>query len=196
MKNLFSLYRLGVLSEALTKALRIHSKTPAFPKFSEEIFIPGQNSAIHNGFVNCKNNDKGLKARFYRAGNGVGTNWDNSGSGYEGYPGIIHGGITASLLDELMATTAFQSSGKFGVTVKAEFKWLKTLKVGDPVTGFAQVIFSDSELARIEGWLLRSDKEVIAKGEAVFYFPTLKQFMRLAELSFVPEDVTGFFRNT
>lgn len=188
------MYRLGLGREMLQRALGQAAKVPSLPPFGEEIFVPGQNGELHRGFVNCKNNAIGLKAKFYKAGEDTGVAWENQGIGYEGYHGIIHGGITAALLDEVMATAAFHRTQKYGITVKATFKWHKTLKVGDPVKGFARVNFLTTQFARVSGHIFRGDQKLVASSEGVFYFPTLKQFKHIAELELVPPELEKYFR--
>ena len=165
------------------------------PEFFEEVFMPGQNSDFHNGFVNSNRSAHGLGARFFRtSSDGIGVIWENNRAGFEGYPGIIHGGITAALIDETMSYAAFHKTNHFGVTVKASIQWHKTLKISDTVKGYAEAVFVADDLVNVSAYLIRGDGKTIVSGNGLFYIPTLKQFKRLAELDSVPAEVQKHFR--
>lgn len=181
----------------ILKFLTEPTETRDIPEFLEELLLPGQNAKYHNGFVNSAANPKGLRARFYRTtADGIGVLWENNSADLEGYPGIVHGGITAALLDEAMCYAVFQRTKQFGVTLNASFSWQKTLKVGVQVRGYSRAIFVKDNLVNVSGFLVRSDGQTIAKADGLFYLPTLNQFKRIAELSSVPEEVQGFFRES
>lgn len=90
-------------------------------------------------YPNCivcgKQNSGGLKARFYTEGE---VAWTEivAGPPFEGYMGIFHGGITATLLDEVMVK-AILAKGVYAVTAELNIRYLAPVKVGDAlrVTG-------------------------------------------------------------
>ncbi len=120
-------------------------------------------------FVCGKANPIGLKLDF---------SYDEAGAAYatlavdqvfEGYPGVVHGGILSTLLDEVMAKAVIQS-GKVAVTAKLSIGYRKALSSGQTVI--------------IKGWITRAktrtistaasisdESGVYAEAEAVFIVP-------------------------
>ncbi|MDD4276563.1 MAG: PaaI family thioesterase [Candidatus Cloacimonetes bacterium] len=120
-------------------------------------------------FVCGKANPIGLKIDF---------SYDESGAAYatlavdevfEGYPGVVHGGILSTLLDEVMAKAIIQS-GKIAVTAKLSISYRKALTSGQRV--------------QIKGWITKAKTRIIstaasisdesgiyAEAEAVFVVP-------------------------
>ena len=60
-------------------------------------------------------NPSGLKLRFYETDDGVESEYVVP-SDLDGAPGIVHGGIQATLLDEVMCMTAYAKAGTGVVT--------------------------------------------------------------------------------
>lgn len=60
---------------------------------------------------------------------------------FEGYPGLLHGGVVSTLLDGSM-THCLMARGKPSLTARLEVRYLKPVRLGRPVT--------------ITGWLVRS----------------------------------------
>ncbi len=50
-----------------------------------------------------------------------------------GYPGIVHGGILASVLDEAMAWAIYAHSGLFALSSELKVRFIKPLPPGQPV---------------------------------------------------------------
>lgn len=120
-------------------------------------------------FVCGKANPIGLKLDF---------TYDEAGAAYatlsvdqvfEGYPGVVHGGILSTLLDEVMAKAIIQS-GKIAVTAKLSISYRKALNSGQTV--------------EIKGWITKAKTRIIstaasisdesgiyAEAEAVFVVP-------------------------
>ncbi len=61
------------------------------------------------------NNGIGLQLRFHRSGDVVTTEWRPRGE-LEGYPGVVHGGIQATLADEIGGWYVYAVLGTAGVT--------------------------------------------------------------------------------
>jgi len=83
---------------------------------------------------------------------------------HEGYPGIVHGGITAALLDEIMGKSML-SIGCPVMTAELKVRYKKPLRVGQEyrVVGWiverkSRVIFTQSVIQDVEG-------NVVAEGE-------------------------------
>jgi acyl-coenzyme A thioesterase PaaI-like protein len=85
-------------------------------------------------FVCGLENKVGLHTKFYSEGPGkVRVEW-TAPDCYQGYPGHLHGGIAAALLDETAGRTVLGDTGlRFFVTVKMELRYRKPVPIGVPL---------------------------------------------------------------
>ncbi|KAL4885682.1 HotDog domain-containing protein [Aspergillus karnatakaensis] len=100
------------------------------------------------------------------------------GSDLNGYPGVLHGGIVATLLDEcmgliLMFNLAGGQSGMQGpVTAYLNTKFLRpVLTPGSFLVGARVVEESSGRKWKIEGEIKGEDGEVLATGECLYILP-------------------------
>lgn len=68
-------------------------------------------------------NPAGLKLQFTECNGELQASWQPS-EYYQGYPGILHGGITATLLDETAAWFVYSVIGTAGVTYAMNIRYL------------------------------------------------------------------------
>lgn len=59
---------------------------------------------------------------------------------YQGPPGILHGGLTTTLADEIGAWVIIAKLGKFGFTAKLEAKLHKPVRIGAEVEGRGRIV--------------------------------------------------------
>jgi acyl-coenzyme A thioesterase PaaI-like protein len=85
-------------------------------------------------FVCGVENPVGLHLKFYETGLGEVTAEYTAPEHYQGYPGVLHGGIVASILDE---TAGRAHMGifppRFMFTAKLEVRYRKNVPVGQPL---------------------------------------------------------------
>jgi len=87
-----------------------------------------------NCFVCGKENPKGLRLDI-QLKDGIAYAEFALGKEYEGYPNILHGGIIAAILDDVMANTKFLE-GYILYTVELNVKYLKHCLVGEKLFAF------------------------------------------------------------
>jgi uncharacterized protein (TIGR00369 family) len=117
-------------------------------------------------FACGKDNPIGLKLQF-RHEEGIAQAEFCASDEFEGYPGIIHGGIISTLLDEAMAK-AILHMGKKAVTAQLSTKLRKALTTGAKVTVLGWITLAKSRTISTEAKIVGSNGEVIASAEAVF----------------------------
>lgn len=192
---MLEMMRAGLAREVFSKVVQRKPKFPQMPETLDEVFIPGQNTDVHNGFANCKNNPIGLQARFYKTKKGgIGGIWERDKKNYEGYPGLVHGGMTATFLDEIMTNVTFHGTGQFGLTVKADFQYLKPVPSENLVKGWGHIVFRGQEFVKTKAYLFREDGKVAVISSGTFYMPTVSHFKKILELTEVPEDAKQYLR--
>ncbi len=126
-----------------------------------------------NDYKNCflcgQENPIGLKLIFYYEANKALCEWQASKI-FEGYDGIIHGGIIASLLDEAVAK-AILNQGIIAVTSELNVKYIKPFKSDTKVNITGEIIEIRKKI--IIGFASITEKDnpnkIIAKAEAKYY---------------------------
>ncbi len=87
-------------------------------------------------FVCGLDNPFGLQACFYQTGEREATAWYTIPEQYQSYPGMAHGGIVASLLDEIVGRSVMGTQpeeGRFFFTARLTVKYRQHVPVGVPL---------------------------------------------------------------
>jgi uncharacterized protein (TIGR00369 family) len=92
---------------------------------------------------------------------------------YQGYPGIVHGGIVASVLDEVSgrAIALAQPEAPFWVTAKMEVRYHKPTPTETPLVAVGWVERLRNRSARVAGEIRTPDGTVTASVESVVVKP-------------------------
>lgn len=123
----------------------------------------------HNCFGCGARNPVGLHLQFFRLpGNtGAWAPWVPE-KNFEGYNGMIHGGIICTLLDEIMAWSLY-ARDTWAVTAKMETAFRKPVLVGEPVRLVGEVTRNRGRALQIHGEIRREiDDVLLAEGDATF----------------------------
>ncbi len=90
----------------------------------------------HNCFVCGLKNPFGLQLRFYRTGPGEVTTDYIVPRHFEGYPGVVHGGIVAAMLDEVVGRAVMGEdpvNPRFLYTARLTVRYRKNVPIGVPL---------------------------------------------------------------
>jgi uncharacterized protein (TIGR00369 family) len=117
-------------------------------------------------FVFGKENPKGLKAKFISY-NGKAKAEMILDKEYQGYSGIIHGGIIAALLDEACAYATI-SLGYYTVTAEIKIRYKKILKVREKIIIEASAEQIKSKLIQAKAQIKDSKDIIIAEAEGKY----------------------------
>ena len=111
---------------------------------------PYTRSERYNCFACSPDNAAGLKMRFSLAGERVISKWQPQPE-FEGYPGVVHGGIQATLADETAAWLIHAVLGTAGVTREMNVTYHQPAKSEDsPFRVEARATEASSKRATIE----------------------------------------------
>lgn len=91
-----------------------------------EISNPFIGTENYNCFACAPHNSIGLQLRFERDADTVRASWQPSAD-YQGYSQIVHGGIQATLLDEVASWTIFTLCGVAGLTQQMHIEYEQAL---------------------------------------------------------------------
>lgn len=135
--------------------------------YSTDFPIPALDD--HNCFGCGSKNPVGLHLQFYRlpGDEGAWAEWTPS-TEYEGYNGMIHGGIICTLLDEIMAWSLYALS-TWAVTAKMQTSFRKPVEIGVPVRLIGKVVRDRGRVLEMHGEIRRaSDDALLAEADATF----------------------------
>ena len=120
-------------------------------------------------FVCGVENPVGLHLKIYLTGPGEIETSYTAPEHFQGYPGVLHGGIVAALLDEISgrALMGDPSAPRFMFTGKLEVKYRKNVPVGVPLRIVGKALKSRSKMG--EGWagIYDPDGSLLAEATAL-----------------------------
>ena len=87
-----------------------------------KISNPFEGKQGYNCFGCCKDNPIGVHMDFYEDGDDIVSFWKPDGN-YQGWVNVLHGGIQATLMDEIAGWVVFRKLQLMGVTSKLEVKY-------------------------------------------------------------------------
>lgn len=114
-----------------------------------------------------RNNPIGLKLSFRRDGNGAVAEFTPTEL-YQGWTGIVHGGIIHTLLDEAMSYAAM-FEGAVTITAKMESRWRRPALIGEPLIIRSRVIRNTRRLLEIEASIDLQDGTRVAEATGTLY---------------------------
>lgn len=117
-------------------------------------------------FICGLENPVGLKLRIYQTEPGVIETTYTAPAHFQGYPGVLHGGIVATILDEISGRSHMgdPSAPRFMFTGKLEVKYRKNVPTGKPLKIIGRAGKSKGKMA--EGWAGIYDEEGTLLAEA------------------------------
>jgi len=136
-------------------------------------------------FVCGLENPVGLKLTFFDAGPNRAEAGCTVPEKYQGYPGVVHGGVVAAMLDEVVGRAAMSGDpNHFTVTARLQLRYRKPVPVGVPL---GLVGFIDRKKGRVatgRSELRLPDGTIGAEAEAtlVDYSDTPEDAKRLEQL--------------
>lgn len=86
---------------------------------------------------------------------------------FQGWAGMAHGGVTATLLDEIMAHAVIRYVG-FGVTISFSMRYRGQVPLGEELVVRGWVEDANHRRAKTEATVETPSGKVLAQGEAVF----------------------------
>ena len=96
----------------------------------KKIINPWENVEGYNCFGCAPQNPSGLKMEFYEDGKDIVSYWKPD-ERFQGWLNTLHGGIQATLLDEICGWVIMRKLQTAGVTTKMEIRYLKPVHTDD-----------------------------------------------------------------
>jgi len=87
---------------------------------------------------------------------------------WNGYPGVVHGGIIAALMDDSMAWSVFKTAGTWGVTAKMTLRYRRSMKTSSEYTVRGRVTKVTGKRYSTESSIMDKDGNIIAESSGLF----------------------------
>lgn len=119
-------------------------------------------------FVCGLHNPFGLQLRFYDCAPGEVCAEITVPEHYQGYPGIVHGGIVAAMLDEVSGRSQMGSDPpRFMYTARLDIRYRKNVPVGQPLRLVGKAGPSKRRTATASGAIYGPEGDLLAEAQAV-----------------------------
>jgi uncharacterized protein (TIGR00369 family) len=127
-----------------------------------------------NCFVCGENNPNGLRLSFEidKEKQTLKTTFIAS-STFQGWDGLVHGGIISTLLDEAMAKLIYEL-GYQAVTAFLEIKFKKPAPILEPLIVFGEIMEVSKRLIRAKAHVAKVDGTILATGNSTSLKQSLK----------------------
>ena len=131
-----------------------------------------KNIGDYNCFACSPYNESGLQLEFWEDGDEIISKWDPLRM-YEGWIGVLHGGIQATLLDEIGGWVVMLKLNTTGVTSEMQVKYLKPVQIsGGELTVRGKLMSVEGRIAKITASLFNGANVECARAElSYFVFP-------------------------
>lgn len=139
----------------------------------------------HSCFVCGESNPIGLKLRFQTDGRIVQTRF-HPGPAHVGFRQTVHGGLIATLLDEIMVWACAVRTGRFAVCAELTTRFLHPIRPGDEVVASGELLLNRKNRIFETRGTLRNPSGRICAEAAGKYLP-----IKPAELSELAADFVG-----
>ncbi len=119
-----------------------------------------------NCFVCGENNPNGLRLSFQidKERQTLRTTF-SAGPTFQGWDGIVHGGIISTLLDEAMAKLVYEL-GYRAVTASLEIKFKKPAPILEPLSVYGEITEVGKRLIRAKAHVAGQDGTILATGNS------------------------------
>jgi acyl-coenzyme A thioesterase PaaI-like protein len=128
-------------------------------------------STRSNCFGCAQDNPIGLKLMF----TGVDGTFESRirlGANYESFPGVVHGGIVAAILDEMLAQAVYRTLGISAFTIGLRVRYGHLMETETDYIARASVSSHDSANAKATARIETASGELVATADGTFFLLT------------------------
>jgi len=132
--------------------------------------------AEHNCFGCTPGNPKGLGLALEEGETEV-TASVCLGADYESFPGVIHGGIVATILDEIMGRAVLCAHHRLSVTAGIRIRFADVMRTGTTYVARAAVASDVDSIVKVHARVEQSQTGLVAAAEGTFVLLTHQRLM-------------------
>ena len=123
----------------------------------------------YNCFGCSPTNSSGLRMEFHEEGENIVSRW-SPGHDYQGFHDILHGGIQATMMDEIASWVVFMKLDTAGVTYRLQTRFRKPVRISKgPITLRGGLANLHRSIATIEVTLTDGEGGSCSEGQVDYY---------------------------
>ena len=115
----------------------------------------------HMCFVCGVENPAGLHAHFYQVDDATCVGRFLPAEHHQGYPGRVHGGVVAAMMDETLGRAIWGDAKTWGVTAELTIRYKNPVPLGEMLTVVGRLTRDTRRLFVAEGEMLTADGQVV-----------------------------------
>jgi len=131
----------------------------------------------HMCFVCGVENPAGLHAHFYQVDETTCVGRFLPADYHQGYPGRVHGGVAASMMDETMGRAVWGDAKTWGVTAELTLRYRNPVPLGEMLTVVGRLTRDSRRLFEAEGELITEDGAVAVVAHGKYIKIPLEQIL-------------------
>ena len=143
-------------------------------------------------FVCGMENPAGLHAHFYQVDDTTCVGRFLPADHHQGYPGRVHGGIIASMMDETMGRAVWGDAQTWGVTAELTIKYLAPVPLGEMLTVVGRLTRDTRRIFEAEGILLTADGKEAARAHGKYLKVPLERILQETAAAGLDPDLELF----
>lgn len=117
-------------------------------------------------YICGRDNVAGLGMSFYDDGHNMVKSVITPADHFQGYPGVLHGGVAAAMLDEVVGRSVMAGDHHhFMMTVNMTVQYRHPVPMGMELTVVGQVIKKKGRIAKAEGKIILADGTVACEAQ-------------------------------
>jgi acyl-coenzyme A thioesterase PaaI-like protein len=122
----------------------------------------------NNCFVCGLDNPYGLKLKFFERKSGEVISEYTVPEQFQGYPGVVHGGVVAAMLDETAGRALMGGDPpRFMYTARLDLRFRKKVPVGQPLKLVGRMNMSKGRTAKASSFIYDSSGSLLAEANAL-----------------------------
>ncbi len=155
----------------------------------KRILNPWLHTEGYNCFGCAPHSERGLRMEFWEDGDDIVSQWMPR-TEFQGWHNTLHGGIQATLADEIASWVIFRKLQTGGVTSKMEVKYLRPIRTDEgAITLRAHIVEQRRNLVRVAITINNSHGERATEVECLYFtFPQERAREEFHFLPFFTED--------
>ena len=127
------------------------------------------NSESHKCFACGTANPYGLQMKFFADRDKTLYSWLTVPDHLCGWNNVVHGGVVATILDEIMGRAAIHFLKRFALTHSMNTQYLKPVNIGEEIRAEGRLVeIRGKREAEVEGFIFRGEKTLCAKAVGTF----------------------------
>jgi uncharacterized protein (TIGR00369 family) len=162
------------------------------PVFQEQYRQRFFGDPLHICFGCSHDNERGLKLNFFKTDvGGMGFRWQPT-EGLESFHNIVHGGISATLLDEVAGVAIQAELNAFAFTISARVNYHSAVYRDRLVLGHARIVARYKRYVLVQGELFDEKGKILNSMTSLFYIPNKSTFKHVTRMHSVSPELESY----